>query len=77
MANHDKSEQEPAAELWHMYAAEKGGCPDTWNRELEEWQLDGVTADSEPGRKCQTGNPLPCSGLSALQQELVKWLPAT
>jgi len=79
MAHSEISEQELNPELWHMYAADKGHCPDTWNRELGEWQFDGVDQSGaiEPGRKRTMDGSAHCNSLSALQKELAKWLPAT
>jgi hypothetical protein len=78
MAHIEQSDQDLNPELWHMYAPDQGHCPDTWERELGEWQFDGV---DEAGA---TKSDLKCSEkigaeqcLSPLHAELAKWLPAT
>ena len=79
MAHIENSEQDLDPELWHMYAADKGHCPDTWERELGEWQFDGVdeSGTTNSDSKCTEKGVAKQPYLSPLHEELAKWLPAT
>jgi hypothetical protein len=77
MADSNKSEQDLDPELWHMYAADNGHCPDTWKRELGEWQFDGVDESGMTKSDSKCTQRLAQQHLSPLHEELAKWLPAT
>jgi hypothetical protein len=79
MAQVEKSDQDLNPEFWQMYAADKRHCPDTWPRELGEWQFDGVdeSGTTKSDSKCTQHGATKQPYLSPLHEELAKWLPAT